>query len=217
MSAEERLEFAVTFATMDLKGLRPGDWLNLRDDLTSFIGSAVRSVEEVRRDHMGRMATVVCRPDETGQMAVSVRPLAETGRVATTFLAEPFSEEEVPESAIRKLQAETLRILKSVIKVFGTNTGNLEMPQSRLTLALTLIRTPEGVMLLGDGPQRDIFLFNLLVLLKLQPVDRLRACPECSRIFYRKRRQKYCSRDCTNRVSVRRWRQKQITIATSTK
>jgi hypothetical protein len=36
-TAEDRLRFAVAFASLDLDRLRAGDWLNLRDDLQGFL------------------------------------------------------------------------------------------------------------------------------------------------------------------------------------
>jgi hypothetical protein len=33
----KRLKFAIHFAAMDLDNMRPGDWLNLKDDLASFL------------------------------------------------------------------------------------------------------------------------------------------------------------------------------------
>jgi hypothetical protein len=38
-AAEERLQFVVHFAGMDLNRLRAGDWLNLREDLAAFLAS----------------------------------------------------------------------------------------------------------------------------------------------------------------------------------
>lgn len=36
ITAEDRLRFVVKFASLDLDRLRPGDWLNLRDDFQAF-------------------------------------------------------------------------------------------------------------------------------------------------------------------------------------
>jgi endogenous inhibitor of DNA gyrase (YacG/DUF329 family) len=35
----------------------------------------------------------------------------------------------------------------------------------------------------------------------------VRRCPECQTVFYRVRKQQYCSRRCTNRANMRQWRQ----------
>src|SRR5919202_5707434 len=36
-TAAERLQFVIRFVQLDLDALRPGDWLNLRDDLMAFM------------------------------------------------------------------------------------------------------------------------------------------------------------------------------------
>jgi len=199
MSVEERLEFAGKFATMDLATLRRGDWLNLRDDLTHFIGASMTSLT----------GPTALADLEDRTVPTMIRGLSEKGRAATMIYADPFTQGKVSEDAIRKIQSETWRILKSVSHVIGTDTEKtFQLPNIRLTVELTPSRTPLGMVLLGGGLHRDVFLFSLLFLLATQSVNRLLTCPECSRIFFRKRRQKYCSRDCTNRVSVRRWREK---------
>jgi hypothetical protein len=38
ITSGERLQIAIDFARMDLDTLRPGDWLNIRDDLATFLG-----------------------------------------------------------------------------------------------------------------------------------------------------------------------------------
>ena len=44
------------------------------------------------------------------------------------------------------------------------------------------------------------------VLVKTQ---KIRRCPECSDLFLKIRKQKYCSRTCVNRVNKRDWREAQ--------
>ncbi len=45
-SFDQRMEFLINFAGLHLGELRPGDWLNLRDDMKRFLGS-VRDPGEV--------------------------------------------------------------------------------------------------------------------------------------------------------------------------
>jgi hypothetical protein len=51
-----------------------------------------------------------------------------------------------------------------------------------------------------------MFLMKLLLLLNEQSLDNVSDCPECGKIFYRIRRQKYCSPKCTNTATVRAYR-----------
>jgi hypothetical protein len=55
--AAERLKFAVQFAPLDLDRLRPGDWMNLRDDLGQFIFGA----REQRTQTWEKLAAVMKR------------------------------------------------------------------------------------------------------------------------------------------------------------
>ena len=64
-------------------------------------------------------------------------------------------------------------------------------------------------VLRATGTTRDIFLLRLLFLLSQQPLDCIRRCPECSTIFFRIKKQQYCSRACTNKANVRTWRQRE--------
>ncbi|MGA2264296.1 MAG: hypothetical protein ABSH28_23035 [Acidobacteriota bacterium] len=55
------------------------------------------------------------------------------------------------------------------------------------------------------GATRDVFLFKLALLLAGEASRIILKCPEpkCGKFFYRVRKQKYCSRLCTVRASVR--------------
>jgi hypothetical protein len=57
-----------------------------------------------------------------------------------------------------------------------------------------------------QGQMRHLFHFTLMLLLGQEPPNRILRCPECKKIFYRVRKQRYCSRPCVNRATVRKWR-----------
>jgi len=86
ITARERVEFAIRFAQMDLDTLRPGDWLNLRDDFALFL---------------------VCK---AGQR----RPLAQRGEIMTMPLAHPLPSE-FSEDDFRALQMEVRVIVQSLV------------------------------------------------------------------------------------------------------
>ena len=54
--------------------------------------------------------------------------------------------------------------------------------------------------LVATGPALDVFRFLCYILLSMEPSNRILRCPECQTIFYRVRRQQYCSPACTNKV-----------------
>src|SRR5919197_2968064 len=61
-------------------------------------------------------------------------------------------------------------------------------------------------MLEVSGTTQNVFLVVLYVLLSREPTDRILRCPECQTVFYRIRKQQYCSRPCVHRAAVRKWR-----------
>jgi hypothetical protein len=55
-----------------------------------------------------------------------------------------------------------------------------------------------------DHPWHLFFIRFGLALME-EGTSQIQSCPECSRAFYRVRKQKYCSKTCINRVSRRKW------------
>lgn len=56
------------------------------------------------------------------------------------------------------------------------------------------------------GPIVDVFAALIIFLLHESPGIPILRCPECATIFYRIRKQQYCSCQCVNRVNARKWR-----------
>ena len=168
-STPKPLKFAVKFATMDLDEARPGDWLNLRDDLANFVGAAA---------------------------AVEVRP---GNRIATI-------EGEAEDQTIRDLQTTTLQLLEYLAdrKTIGVYPAHIPLPSIQKTVIYVAGGTGGGVFFDVRGTLPDLFLDALMNDLaqpgSLMPVLR---CPECGRLFYRNRKQKYCDRPC---VAKANWR-----------
>lgn len=65
-----------------------------------------------------------------------------------------------------------------------------------------------SAMVTYTGAIRDLFLHRLGILLDREPSKRIFRCkaPDCDRIFYRIKKQKYCSRRCQTREFMRMWR-----------
>lgn len=181
-TAAERLQFAVLFSQLDLKVLRPGDWMNLRDDLLSFL---------------------VCKQ--------GLRfPLHLTGGFIFTPLEHPlpqdYSENDFIELQVdvRKL-FEVPGVVMPPIKIEGGPRAATGRPpiHGRFDIIESFgLHLPHFI-----GSTRACFLLMLQILLYSEREDRIFRCPECEKIFFRIKKQKYCSRTCVNRVAVRKWRQ----------
>jgi hypothetical protein len=177
-TAAERLQFIVRFAQMQLDALRPGDWLNIRDDFHAF-----------------------WRQRETA---------AEPGGIMAQPLQHP-SPQEYTEADFRALQTEVYGILNGFVCERESPGFSLQLAEIHAQFGILNVGArdiPGGWTLLQAlGHTRDMFLLIFFFLLSRQPTDRILRCPECHTIFCRIRKQKYCTRACSNRATVRQWRQ----------
>ncbi len=173
----QRLKFAIRFAAMDLAALRPGDWLNLQDDLASFLG---------------------CKRGQ-GEL-VSAK-----GAIRMTPLAHPLPYE-YTESDFRTLQRETNTLLQSLAY---EDMLSAEMLDIHAHVGIVSLPPTGWTISVAQGGTRDMFLLYLWLLIREEGIGHIKRCPEpkCGAIFYRIKKQKYCSRTCTNRATVRAWRQ----------
>ena len=188
-SPAQRLRFVVQFAQLDLATFRPGDWLNLRDDLAAFLHGPWYGLDCTREP----------------------LPLADDWLVRPTVPPYPAT---YPEDAFHQLQAETRTVLLDM--VLGTRERRsaplTPVPLPSLALGAPslgdLVPGAGQHALVAEGSTRDVFLFLFFLLLKQVGSQRIVRCPECGTIFYRHGNQDYCARPCVNRVSQRLWRQR---------
>ncbi len=204
-TAEARLKFAVGFADLNLDALRPGDWLNLREDLARFLGFAPQ----------GRDTT-----------------LGAMGGAFTDTLMPPYPQD-YPKDLMHTLQAEVKGVMRALIETrrqIPAQRAALEkggvrfgppfhpayvVPQPAIRISVrpawfdVANPTPAAAdrnILWVSGSVRDVFVFVLAFLLAQEPRSRFQECPGCGRLFYRIRRQRYCSRPCVNRANLRAYR-----------
>jgi hypothetical protein len=184
-TAAERVQFALQFAQMNLDTLSRGQGLTLREDLEDFL--RCRPGKQYR-----------CDPGD-----VIAAPLA--------MLTPPLPQE-YPKDALRQLQQETHAIFSRLVDSRNAWAKDISQGWVSISGEYYLNSFPDvgkrsSNHLLMKGTTRDVFLKILIDLLKYEPTDRILRCPECRTIFYRIRKQQYCSRRCTNRANVRQWRQ----------
>jgi len=181
----DQLKFAIEFAQADLKAMRPGDKMNLRDDLFLFASEIPFSSErgpQVKPDH--------------------------------AYFKFKTAAREMPEEQIEELRVEFLNLLSNVthkptiqekFKAIGKEIEAIELPSLRF-YALPQI-SPPGYIVVAVGEPRDVLLYRLIRLLESSAdIQRLRVCPGCQRIFLKVKRQKYCSQKCANRSYMREYR-----------
>ncbi len=176
--SQEQLEFAVRFAQEKLSELRPGDLLNFRDDFNFFFSA--RQGEDIR-----------------GPIGETVMPLD---------AAQP---KDYAIADFKVLQKEVFSILDNLVK--GRDAVPLSSTPCKITVALTafsLRGVQNRAILMAQGSTRDMFLLRLYLLLSQEPIDRILRCKaaDCDRLFYRKRKQEFCSQRCTNRQYQKKYR-----------
>jgi hypothetical protein len=177
----DRLRFAVRFAEERLDHYRPGDWLNLRDDLSGFFGTL---------------------------LVGGVRILLEVGSLMAAA-------KDLPEAKIREVQAQVAVFLKSLAtEKVGEMTFTIDGVPAKGTarwwttrdVTMTVKWTFERWPTVTTATLREAMLLRLIFLVARHGQEDIKACPECGRLFWRVRRQLYCSRTCVNRVNMRTWK-----------
>ena len=181
-TAEERVKFAIQFMQMDLDRLRPGDWLNLREDLGNFLFPE------------GALAQMhIYPPDLPEEHSVDAIQLLRQDVTAIldaiVMCGEDYPPDEYEDGPVPRLVSPSPQL--SVSPMF------ILFPEQR----------PGQLILTWLGPFRDAFLMQLIMSLTQLPLDTLRRCPECGTIFFRVRKQEYCKRQCVHRANIRKWRQ----------
>jgi hypothetical protein len=165
---------------MDLDRLRPGDWLNVQDDLHAFIhGVGINAPEHdalTAIEDMGRIAITRAPRDHP----MTVEEVRQLQMAARAFFDHLFPKDDRP--------------------VGAADLGSM-------TLTLHVYRMNEAVYIDALGELREVVLTTLALLLSRQGPAPIRRCPECQTIFYRVRKQQYCSPRCAKRASMRQWRQ----------
>lgn len=189
MSNEDKLRFLVAFCGQDLDGFRPGDWLNLRDDLGKFLG-------EVQGQELTIIGRVLLCANESfeGYTTEHIRALQqEVTRILQAV-------------AISALQ-EKLEAKKRASKETHISTGAL--PSTQTTISWTPSQHHAfGCVLLGHGSIRDVALTCVVLLIAEHPF-RVMKCPECGTLFFRNKKQQFCSSRCGDRLYMRLRRQKE--------
>lgn len=192
--AEERLRFAVWFAAMNLDELRPGDWLNLRDDFSRFFGWW----DEQQKEAAGGAFAVP--PSYFG----GVYPLPPALRA-----------DELSVDDFKVLQAKTRKVLRSVCmerdkKIAEYRRGKGLSSVEKVHIQLASVRWslgpgfPPGVThVFANGSSADLFLMIVMLLISQRDTAAIMLCRECGAMFVRVRHQVYCTRRCANRVNQR--------------
>ena len=111
-----------------------------------------------------------------------------------------FGEPDVSGVNIVQLRNQLRAFLRSGLQ---PDQGQL-MPTARVGLAAT-VAGRNKVLVAVDGRAHDVLWFQIMRLMQLEGLNRLRAC-DCGRVFLKTGRREFCSNRCQKRIYMRRFR-----------
>lgn len=179
--AKDQLEFVLRFVNADLDHLRPGDWLNLREDFAAFLGVKAGA------------------------------GIALVGPIMSMPLEPPFPEDMTPEDfkTLQTKVRATLTQFVNVREQGGGGGERMELSLGAVLLPFDSLspRFAGRSVLHLTGSTRDIFFVRMFLLFAFESTARIGACPECEQIMLRTKKREYCSSRCQTRAYMRRYRQ----------
>jgi hypothetical protein len=155
--------------------------MKLREDLAEFLGTPFQK---------GKYPTPSSTPRDIGLIVWDPRLWRKVA--------------ELTEAELRDLQGDIKRVLQAFVI-------EDQKPLEGFTISATY--TPfqplnrKGGLVFINGSIPDCALLLLLDMLK-GDTQQIRRCPECQNIFYRHRKQIFCSTQCMNRVMAKRFKAK---------
>jgi hypothetical protein len=190
-SDEERIAFVLHFMQTDLAGLREGDWLNLREDMVTFLGWSPRWRETLTPEN------VTLFKDE------AARVLQE---IARTFAPQKPGDWEARQPRILRIGDVAT---EAIFKLVDRGKRGVALKVDQVDFLFFDLSEAGRTRLHVGAPLRDAFLFSLLSTLSRLDISYLRQCPACSRLFYAEHgRQMFCTPQCASREGTRRFRAK---------
>ncbi len=189
---DEQLKFLVDFLNMDLKAMHDWAWIKLKEDFKRFVQGKKWFIQM----YGDLMLTTQDLPwkDDISQRDLVKLQVRTRKMVEAMFLWRDSKFSDAHEYGKRH-----------VAGIEDTDLQTLDIRASYLLLPRPG-PSRRNAILIGTHEQWDVFLLGVIFLLGTEPADRLQFCSICKeKYFYRIKRQKYCSRQCTNREMSRRF------------
>ena len=193
-SDEERINFVLRFAEMDLQHLRVGAWGDFKEDLVlRFLDWPSWRQDEVSLEVLEPLQKEI-REQVFSQIARENR-----------YAAHP--EEIVPERRMQELQQ-----YQGTDLDIGMSGDHAWLKFPVVGSMIVRLGIEDFRPTLNNAPLRESFLFALAITLSKLDIKRLQRCPFCTRLFYAEHgRQEYCSARCSNLTRTKRLRDARAT------
>lgn len=219
----ERLQFALDFAQMDLGRLPPDGWAELTQDFSHFLFGSDHEITPFLKGQ--RQYGVFAVPDVYSFLRALTPDEFRALQQKVFQLFDRYAAIcEDPQGVWGRRMSLMAKIAAVALSGSKEDIGDLyDSPELRehvqmhgnsptVQIALQLWPAPgrfgKGHHLLVGGSLPDIFIFITTFLLYESPGTTILRCPDCKTLFQRHGRQKYCSRECVNRATVREFRAK---------
>ena len=175
-TAVDRLRFAIDFAETNLDHFRAWEWSKLRADIEGFL------------------------------YGVKGQPMPQFGALVISQALEPPFPADCPEDKLRELQSDVRSFLRGIAPGPGIESEG-GPPFTISQEWQPMLMGGQHLVLRASASLRDAVLFLLALLLAHNGLQNMRRCPAtgCGRLFWKVRRQLYCSRTCVNRENMRTW------------
>ena len=209
-SRAERLRFVIDLAQADLHALRPEESMAIQRGLADTLWFGISPEPKRIRGDIHRQARVA---GDWKQRTAAGRE--ESLRPEPAIYAMP-NKELLSFDELCQLQEDLRRLLDAVAvdpERQLQDSRALVMPWVSLRDVQTCVT---GTDLYNPavhrttwyirGAPRDVLLFMVQLMLVVETTACIQRCPECTRLFYRAGKQKYCSPRCTNAVALRHYR-----------
>jgi hypothetical protein len=182
----KRLKWAVSFASADLSALKGRSLLQLQTELGAFLG--------------------MTRKAKASGPAVAIRPPYPWDYTVAQFAALQRDTTRLLAGAVPAGRSRSVDRIEALARGTGTDVRGSDPISIKEEIFLDAMPVAAGKRRLRiGGSVRASFLLNLAVLVTGEAGNGIRTCPECGRLFVRKRRQLYCKSECTDRATWRNY------------
>jgi hypothetical protein len=216
MADDEGKEYAIP------SGLKEWEWLRLKDEIVQFIGG-----EDAAEPFSFRLHEQMHINEATGRMSDDESSLVESivERLTTNTIFE--IQETMKDYLVYRVAPKIPVNAESIeIRTFPSQADLVRHKRKSKSLKKRNVKLADNPLRIQDtiyfgspyvafhlstrkwiirARLMGLFFIRVGLLLMEEGVSRIQNCPECGRVFYRVRKQLYCSKTCINRVTRRKW------------
>lgn len=217
--AEERIQWVIHFAEVDLDHIRTGEWIDLKEDMMDFLGWKPLGVKAEDISPMNPQGWAPWRETElTLQCLRFLRDVARKRLEAIAFSLRWFkrkkrlSWEEIKQEheATARGVPDSLQVSAYIDVETGKPTGlNFSVSLEKGTVIFDLLKSGISRVRLVSENAEETFRVALGDTLSRADISYVRLCPTCARLFLAEHgRQQFCTTRCKSKAALQRFRKR---------